>query len=159
MEINNRRKFNADEIDLKIIRMLISNSRMSNTEIANRLGVSEGTVRRRVKRLVDEGVIERFTISLNPKKLGYKVMAKIGVDINPSEFNKTLCYLSRLDEAFFVAIATGKHDVLMDVWVKDMDELKDFLINKVRPMLGVRNIDTSIVIEIKKCNESFHFKV
>ncbi len=148
-----------DQLDLEILRCLMNNSRESNIKIAEKLRVSEGTVRRRIKKMVDAKVIDRFTVALNPQKLGFKVHAKIGLDVDPSKFNKVTYLLRRLDEAYFVALATGKHDVLMDVFVKDMNALKEFLTDKLGPTLGVRNIDTSIVIDVKKQDVSFHLKI
>ena len=63
--------FKLDDKDKQILNLLQENSRLSYTEIGNELDISEATVRYRVKKLVDAGVISKFTVLLDPRKIGY----------------------------------------------------------------------------------------
>ena len=79
-----------DEIDVKIIEMLQKNSRLSSSMIAKKVGVSTPTVIRKIGRLEANGVIERFAVVVNHNKLGYKVLARIALNVVPSDLSKSL---------------------------------------------------------------------
>ncbi|HHI01394.1 MAG TPA: Lrp/AsnC family transcriptional regulator, partial [Thermococcus litoralis] len=74
-----------DEIDKNILKLLQEDGRMSYSEIARRIGVPESTVRLRVKRLIEEGIIRKFAALINPFKAGYTIVAFIAVDIEPNK--------------------------------------------------------------------------
>jgi DNA-binding Lrp family transcriptional regulator len=148
-----------DQKDLAIIRELQDNSRTPFAKIGSKLGLSEGAVRARVRRLLRNDVIQRFTITLNQQLTGVRLLARIGVDAQPSEFKTIASELSKFDEVFFVALATGTHDVLVDVIANDMDDLKKFLIDKLGRTQGVRGSDTSIVMEVYKWKGTYQYKL
>jgi DNA-binding Lrp family transcriptional regulator len=146
-----------DEKDLTLIRELQNNSRTPFAKIGSKLGLSEGAVRARVRRLVRDNVIQRFTITLNQQLTGVRLLARIGVDVQPSELKTIASELSKFDEVYFVALATGTHDVLVDVLAEDMDSLKKFLIDKLGRTKGVLGSDTSIVMEVSKWKGTYHY--
>jgi DNA-binding Lrp family transcriptional regulator len=146
-----------DEKDLTIIRELQNNSRAPFAKIGSKLGLSEGAVRARVRRLVKDNVIQKFTITLNQQLTGTRLLARIGVDVQPSQLKTIAAELTKFDEVYFVAIATGTHDVLVDVLADDMDGLKKFLIDKLGRTQGVRGSDTSIVMEANKWKGAYHY--
>ncbi|MFB6088716.1 MAG: Lrp/AsnC family transcriptional regulator, partial [Candidatus Aenigmatarchaeota archaeon] len=74
-----------DEKDKKIIEMLKEDGRRPFTQIAEQIGVTETTVRKRVKKLEDGGVIERYTVDVDPSKLGYKTVTILGLDVEPEK--------------------------------------------------------------------------
>ena len=139
-----------DWLDLEILRRLQGNSRYKFTRLARELGVSEATIRARVKSLEKRGYIERFTISLNPSKLGYGVLARIGVDVEINNIHSIVESLEALREVYLIALSTGTHDMLIDVIVRDLDELKQFLTEKLGRIEGVKNFDVSIIMEVYK---------
>lgn len=148
-----------DSRDLAIITLLQENSRISFAKIGSKLGLSEGAVRARIKRLVRNNVIQRFTVSLNQQLTGVRLLARMGVDAQPSELKAIAAELSKFDEVYFVALATGTHDVLVDVLAKDMDALKKFITDKLGRTPGVRGSDTSIVMEVYKWRGTYHYKI
>jgi Lrp/AsnC family transcriptional regulator for asnA, asnC and gidA len=148
-----------DQTDVQILLELQKNSRTPLARIGKKVDLTEGAVRARVKRLVQNGVIERFTISMNREKLGNKVLARIGVDASPSELKTIAQELAKFDEVYFVALATGTHDVLVDVLAQDLDDLKKFVLERLGRTAGVRGMDTSIVMETYKWRGSYHLKV
>ena len=139
-----------DRLDIEILKRLQDDARVKFTEIARELGVSEGTIRFRLKSLVDRGLIRGFIVVLDPYKLGFKVFARIGIDADLECINDIVSEISRLKEVYFVALSTGRHDILVDVIVKDLDELKRLLTEKIGRIRGVRNVDVSIVMDVYK---------
>jgi len=139
-----------DELDVKILKKLLNNSKYKYTQLARELGVSEATIRARIKSLVERGYIEGFTIVVDPSKLGYGVMARIGIDADVNNIQSLVKDLKDLDEVYLVALSTGTHDVLVDVIVKDLDELKYFLTMKLGKVKGIKNYDVSIIMDIYK---------
>lgn len=139
-----------DEIDKNILKLLQEDGRMSYSEIARRIGVPESTVRLRVKRLIEEGIIRKFAALINPFKAGYSIVAFIAVDIEPNKIKKAVEELSKLPEVDVLGIATGAHDVLMQVTVRDLQELESFLIEKLGKIDGIKSTETSILTSVKK---------
>jgi len=139
-----------DEIDRNILRLLQEDGRMSYSEIARRIGIPESTVRLRVKRLIEEGIIRKFAALINPFKAGYNIVAFIAVDIEPNKIKKAVEELSKLPEVDVLGIATGAHDVLMQVTVRDLQELENFLIEKLGKIDGIKSTETSILTSVKK---------
>jgi DNA-binding Lrp family transcriptional regulator len=148
-----------DERDLAIIRELQDNSRSAYRKIGSKLGLSEGAVRARVRRLVKNNIIQRFTITLDQQLTGVRLLARIGVDAEPSQLKTIASKLSKFDEVYFVALSTGTHDVLVDVLTSDMDSLKNFITDKLGRTQGVRGSDTSIVMDVYKWKGSYHYKL
>ena len=99
-----------DELDAKIFAMLKEDGRASNAGIARRVGVSEGTVRRRLKRLVDDDFIQVVAM-LNPGKAGFGAEALIGVQVDPEKVDEVSRAVSSLEEVSGVAITTGAYDI------------------------------------------------
>ena len=100
-----------DELDRKIIALLQLDGRASNAKIAREVGVSEGTVRRRLRRLVKEDVVKVIAVP-NLEKLGYATTALIGISTGPGKSDAVADAISAMEEAHYVAITTGSFDVL-----------------------------------------------
>ena len=100
-----------DELDRKIIALLQLDGRASNAKIAREVGVSEGTVRRRLRRLVQDDVVKVIAVP-NLEKLGYATTALIGLQTGPGKSDSVAESIAKLDEAHYVAITTGAYDVL-----------------------------------------------
>ncbi|MCD6172082.1 MAG: Lrp/AsnC family transcriptional regulator [Thermoplasmata archaeon] len=135
-----------DKKDETILDMLSKNARISYSKIANKLGVSEAAVRKRIKKLEEKGIIEGYTIKINPEKIGYKSIAHVGIDTNPAHFLKIACRLTEMDTVKCVAITSGGHMIMADVWAKDSKELNDIL-NAIKKIDGVIAINPSIILE------------
>ncbi|AJC72399.1 transcriptional regulator [Thermococcus guaymasensis DSM 11113] len=139
-----------DELDKMILNILQEDGRASYSEIARHLKVPESTVRLRVKKLVERGIIRKFAALINPFKAGYSIVAFIAVDVEPSRVKKAAEELSKLPEVDVLGIATGAHDILMQVTVRDLQELENFLIEKLGRIEGIRSTETSILTSVRK---------
>jgi len=137
----------VDEIDERIIEMLIEDGRRPYTEIAKRLNLSESTVRKRVQALVEEGVIRRFTIEVEPSRLGLRTVAIIGVDVDPPRLLEVAQRLSQLHEARWVATSTGDHMIMMEVWISDGRALTRLISERIGRIEGVKRVCPAIILE------------
>lgn len=138
---------NLDPIDSQIITMLQKDGRRSFSEIADAVGRTEVTIRRRVKKLQDEGYIKRFTVVLDPLKIGRKIRAVIRVKTamkEAKEISKKLRGFDQVDEAYYLDGACG---LMMMVTVDDLTELKTFLETRLGGLTGVGDAETCIVLE------------
>ena len=138
-----------DELDRKIIALLERNGRASNARIARDVGVSEGTVRRRLKRLISDKIIN-VTALPDPRKLGYESEALIGVQVDPDKIDSVARHISALDFTRFVAVTTGTYDVFAWVAVPNAEALGIFLREKVGAIPGVRRTETFVNLAVMK---------
>ena len=138
-----------NELDKKIIRLLQVDGRASNARIAREAGVSEGTIRRRLRRLIQENVIQVIAVP-NLEQLGYVTAALVGVQVEPGRVSDVADALAALDEAHYVAITLGAFDVFAWVGLESSEQLGVFLRQKVHPIPGVRRTETFVNETIKK---------
>lgn len=136
-----------DDKDLKIIKMLQLDARTSYLDIAKSLGMSESAVRKRVKRLESEGVIEKYTVLVNPSKLGYNAVAIIGLDVIPEKFLEVVKALAQLEDVKSVVTSTGDHMIMIEVWAHNNQELTDIILQKIGKINGIVRICPSIILE------------
>ncbi len=136
-------------IDTKIISMLQDDGRVSNVEIARDVGISEGTVRRRLKRLIQDQFI-RVSALRDPGKMGYVSEALIGVQVDLDKIDQVAEDLARLDEVDWVTITTGTYDVFAWAALQSSEELGIFLRTKVGTIPGVRRTETFVNLSVKK---------
>ena len=146
--------FQLDDKDKGILNMLQENSRTSYMRIARDLGISEATVRYRVKNLIDNGVINKFTVLLNPKKVGYFTTGILMVKIASDHFEKTSEQISDLTEAYHIFRNTGEYNIVAVVHAHDLEHLSD-LRKRVELMQGVREVSLSAATRLIKIKTSF----
>ena len=138
-----------DELDAKIFAMLKEDGRASNAGIARRVGVSEGTVRRRLKRLVDDDYIQVVAL-LNPGKAGFSAEALIGVQVDPEKVDEVSRAVSSLEEVSWVAITTGAYDIFAWATLESSESLGLFLRTKLGTIRGVRRTETFVSLSVEK---------
>ncbi len=113
------------------------------------LHVSEGTVRRRLAKLIREGTI-RVAAVAEPEQLGLHLSAVIGLRTDPTRTASVASELAALSETEHVAVTTGRYDVLAWVNVVDAAALSDFLQHKAGGVDGVRQTETFVVLDSPK---------
>ena len=138
-----------DTLDRKIISLLEKNGRASNARIARDVGVSEGTVRRRLKRLIQESIINVVALP-DPGKLGYNSEAIIGVQVDPDQIDAVAERLSSLQHTRWVAVTTGTYDVFAWATLPTSEALGIFLREEVGIIPGVRRTETFVNLGVTK---------
>jgi len=132
--------------NLEILKILRKNSRIPTIKIAKMLGVSETAVRKRIKKMEREGIIRRYTIEIDLKKIGFKVNTLIGLDTRPENYIQTLEKLKEMEEVVSLYTSTGDHMLLIECWLKDSEELTK-LVKKLGAIEGVTKICPAILLE------------
>ena len=135
-----------DKKDEMIIELLTKNARMPYLKISKILNISETAVRKRIKKMEKKGIIEGYTIKVNPEKLGYKSVAHVGIDTTPNHFLKIACRLTEMDDIRCVAITSGGHSIMVDIWAKNGEQLNSIL-DKIKNIEGVISVNPSIIVE------------
>ena len=139
-----------DKIDLKILETLQQNSRISNLELANAVGLSPTPCARRVKRLEDEKVILSHKTVLNESLLGLKLSALISISMDrhtPERFEKFEKEISSFPEIVECNIVTGQSaDYLLKAILPDMAHYEAFLLGKLTKIDGVSGVHTSFIL-------------
>ena len=138
-----------DQIDLDIISYLQSDGRMPFTDIAKSLDISEGTVRNRVARLMEEHVLQIVGM-VDPNRLGYDAPAVISISVKPPLLSQVAKTLSKFSEVSYLIMVSGDYDLLLEVLCKDRDHLAYFLNEKLLKVPGITNTQTSMVLHTYK---------
>jgi len=139
-----------DRTDKRILRELQSNGRMSNQELAEKVGLSPSPCLRRVKQLEDEGIIKGYVALVDPAKLGLKMMALIQIRMDRhtperfAEFEKTIREYPQVMECILITGQTADYQV--KVIVEDMEQYQDFLLNRITPLPGVSDVHSSFIL-------------
>jgi DNA-binding Lrp family transcriptional regulator len=132
-----------DELDRRILNVLRRDARTPYTEIADRVGTSEGTVRNRVERLTDEGVIERFTVATRKGNVKAMIEVSVAVDVDTSEVSKRMAEWEEVD---FVWQVSGEQDVVMVVDCADTSAVNE-LIAQARELDDVKSTKTRLILD------------
>ncbi len=142
-----------DENDLKILELLKQDSKLSTYKISRKTLVPATTVHNRLKKLIKEGIIKRYTIEVDQSKLGFALTAYIlmhyeimqwGRKITRDEFRKKLLELPGVEE---IAYLSGRFDVLMKVRLRSMEELNHLILDRLRKIPGIGGSETFFVLE------------
>jgi len=136
-----------DKIDRKIIELLKRDGRMSYRKIAEEIGRTEVTVRRRVRKLIKEGVIRRFTVVIDPVKIGKSVQAFISVPIDVKETSKLVEKLRDMEEVSEAYFLAGRTILLLKINVEDLSALSRFLEEKLEVLGETRNVETYLILK------------
>lgn len=138
-----------DETDRQIIALLQGDGRLSNVEIGRQLGLVEGTVRKRLDRLLAENVI-RIVALAEPAVLGLTTRVLISIQTELGELNKVARRLAQIPEVYSVSVVTGSFDIIIEVALPSSDRLLSFLIDRISSIPGVKRTETSQVMQVVK---------
>jgi Lrp/AsnC family transcriptional regulator for asnA, asnC and gidA len=138
-----------DDLDRKIIEILQIDGRASNARIAREVGVSEGTVRRRLRRLIQDNVAKIIAVP-NLDRMGYSTAALIGLQTAPGQLDAVADSIAEMKEVHYVAITTGAYDVFAWVGMTSTEDLGNFLRNKIGSISGVTRTETFVNLSIRK---------
>src|SRR5919199_4411934 len=140
-----------DDVNLQIIDILSKDSSTPFVEIAKRVGISDATVHLRVRRLIDEGIIRRFTLSLNNDSLGYDHLAFVGINIRPGFADQTTDGLSNLEEVLEIHEMHNRFDLFLKIRAKNLSHMRDIVENKIRILPNI--VETELMTVLKSSKE------
>ena len=132
-----------DELDREILNILRRDARTPYTEIAEQVGTSEGTVRNRVEGMVEEGVIERFTVTTRTGNVKAMIEISVAMDVNTDEVGKRLAEWEEVD---FVWQVSGEDDIVLIVDCVDTRAVNE-LISRAREQEEVEESTTRLILD------------
>jgi Lrp/AsnC family leucine-responsive transcriptional regulator len=140
-----------DEIDGAIIRELQKDGRMSMAELGSQLGIAPSTVFKRIEKLKNAGIIERFTIVINQKCFEHTLIAFLNVRVTPEEKADVEAFMMDLPSVLELYEVLEPGDFFVKVRVQSITELKREVLIPLSGLAGVRDIQT--IIAVRKVKE------
>jgi len=157
MKINRRtssdNEGSFDKTDLAILRVLLLDSRKTLQEIGNEVGLSPTSCWTRIKKLEASGVIKRYTVDVDPAKLGYhdSVIVQVTLESHTDEtlydFGRTLATIPEIQEAYLVS---GDYDYYIRIAVRDTRDYERLLREKLYKIPGIRHSKSHFVLRVLK---------
>jgi Lrp/AsnC family transcriptional regulator for asnA, asnC and gidA len=139
-----------DKVDKRIVEWLSRDARTSNRQIANELGVTEGTVRARIKRMEEEKLI-RITAVTNIDRFRDAALAYIWIEVERSSQTRSVAeHLAAMKEIGFVGIMMGRFDILAITMVRNTEHLSEFVHRNISGVEGVRRAESTLGVNFVK---------
>jgi len=139
-----------DRLDIRILRELQGNGRITNAELAERIGLSATPCARRVRQLEENGLIDGHVVLLNASRLGLKLTALVQISMDrhtPDRFERFEAEVSRHPEVVECLLITGQSaDYQLKVVVTDMEQYQEFLLNTITRIEGVADVHSSFIL-------------
>lgn len=140
-----------DVLDMKIIQCLTDDARTTYRSMAEEAGVSEATIKNRIDRLIEEGVIKKFTVMLDYHKLGRAIKSFIGLKVQPAKLHDIVDHMKGHPDLMVLYRTSGDVDLLFEVIFEKMEDLNAFL-EKELALDGILGTVVTIVIgPYKRC--------
>jgi Lrp/AsnC family transcriptional regulator, regulator for asnA, asnC and gidA len=138
-----------DDLDRQVIAALQADGRKPYSRIASELGLSESVVRYRAQRLERAGVLQVVGIA-DPLKIGFDLMAMVGVKIRPGALDPVCDAIAALPEASYVAATAGGYDALVEVVCRDTAHFGELLTRRLQTIDGVTAAESFLILDIRK---------
>lgn len=138
-----------DETDRAIISYLQYDGRMPYTKIAAELGLTEGGIRRRVKKMIDSGSLQIVGI-VEPQEIGLEEASMIGVTVEGRPIDEVAKEIADLREVTYLFQAAGEFDLFVEVYCQDRESFVNFLNNKLQRIPGVRSTQSFLILKMYK---------
>ncbi len=136
-----------DATEVRIILELQRDGRMPTKEIARRIGTSEVTVRRRLQRMRNGGLLQ-IAAAVDPFALGYETVAEINLKVDPVRLEAIAMGLTEHPQVRFVAATLGSWDLSVEYVSAGTQGLADFLTNELAQIDGIREVDTTLILKV-----------
>ncbi|MDO5052670.1 MAG: Lrp/AsnC family transcriptional regulator [Pseudoclavibacter sp.] len=138
-----------DELDRRIVAELQRDGRAPFTALGERLGVPASSVRYRVQRLQEQGVLQIVGIA-DPLTIGFDRLALIGISCEAGTAREVCARLAELPETSYVVLTTGSFDVIAEVVCRDIGHYTELVFDRLQHVPGVRSTETFFVLEAHK---------
>lgn len=138
-----------DRTDKAILKILLTDGRTSNVEIARALEVTETTVRKRIASLLDKHLIEIVAVP-TPLLAGYNVSAIIGISVELPSLKRISQELVALPEVRYCGFSTGRYDLMIEAFFSDNEDLLHFTVDVLGSIAGIVEVETSMILKIEK---------
>ncbi|MDR1738605.1 MAG: Lrp/AsnC ligand binding domain-containing protein [Candidatus Symbiothrix sp.] len=133
-----------DELDRKILKMIVGDARIPFLEVARACNVSGAAIHQRVQKLINSGIIKNSEFILDYAKIGYETSAYLGLFLkNPESFKEVVAKLHDIPEVVECHYPTGQYDLFIKIYARNNRHLLDIIHTKLQP-LGLARTETLI---------------
>lgn len=153
------RKPKYDETDLNIINLLQENARTSLRKLSSRLGLSDVAIYYRIKKLLQEGAVKKFTVLIDPERLGLSIRVTIGIQVDPPLLDEVAKKIAEEPSFYMVWIVSGAHNIHAEAAFRDNAEMKAVLDNVLHKIKGIQEYHMSIMMKAVKEDYSLSQKL
>ena len=144
-----------DNIDLKILSELSNDSSISVPHLSKKINVNSSVVYSRIKRLVKRKLIERFTIEINNKELGYAVKSLTGINMDSKKRDNIIEELFNIREVREISEVTGRFDILVTMYAKNLENMHKLVSEQIGKIQGI--VSSESFIEMKTQTKQLPF--
>lgn len=135
-----------DSVDMRLLKMLNENARVSLSEMGRDVGLSTSGVRKRVMRLEKTGMIKGYMAVIDPQKFGRGILAFVNIEVDPRNMDEVTKALSRYHEVCELHQTTGDHSLLAKVRARDNDSLNKFVNERISSLDSVKSVRTTMAM-------------
>ncbi|RTZ70326.1 MAG: transcriptional regulator [Thaumarchaeota archaeon] len=136
-----------DELDMKLLFELSKDGNISVPTLSKKLGINASVLYSRIKRLVRKKVIKKFTIEIDDSLLGIGVKASVGINRDPKFKIQIHKELLEIAEVVSIIEVTGRFDIMIRVYAKDLEDLHTVVIEKIGKIDGIQNTETFVELQ------------
>jgi len=144
-----------DDIDRKILSQLMADGAISIPKLSKNINTNSSVVYSRIKRLLKRKLIERYTIQVNEKELGYGVKSVTGINMNSKLRDNVIDELFKIDGVSEISEVTGRFDIMVTMHTKDLNEMHQTVSEKIGKIDGI--IGSESFIEMKRRTKPMPF--
>ena len=147
----------VDNLDLKILSELSNDASISIPKLSKKINVNTSVVYSRIKRLLKRKMIERYTIEINDKELGYTVKSFTGINIDSKQRDSVIDGLFQIDGVREISEVTGRFDILVTMHAKNLAEMHNLISEGIGKIQGI--IGSESFVEMKKRKKQMPYMV
>ena len=144
-----------DKIDQKILSELTDDSSISIPKLSEKINVNSSVVYSRIKRLIKKKLIERFTIEINDKGLGYGVKSLTGINMDSKQRDNVIQELFKIQGVREVSEVTGRFDILVTMYAENLGEMYRIVSDNIGKIEGVISSESFIEMKTRKKQMSY----
>ena len=144
-----------DNIDLKILSELSNDSSISIPHLSKKINVNSSVVYSRIKRLIKRKLIERFTIEINNKELGYTVKSLTGINMDSKKRDNIIEELFKIREVREISEVTGRFDILVTMYARNLENMHQLVSEQIGKIQGI--VGSESFIEMKTQTKQLPF--
>ena len=133
-----------DNIDLKILSELSNDSSISIPHLSKKINVNSSVVYSRIKRLIKRKLIERFTIEINNKELGYAVKSLTGINMDSKKRDNIIEELFKIREVREISEVTGRFDILVTMYARNLEDMHQLVSEQIGKIQGIMSSESFI---------------
>jgi len=146
-----------DETDIQILEILQENCKLNFTQIGNKLGIAESTIRYRIERLEKRRIINGYVALINPRRIGLTITAIMMIKINPQMIDAISPKLASFKELRHLFRSTGQYDMISVVNARDIGHLNKVM-GEIKQIEGIHELIVEVATELVKVDPKFSLR-